>query len=53
MEKELIGIKECRDLKMYIQEFTKGCILTKDEYIAIMAVLGKAAERLEKAELIN
>ena len=48
MNEELIGIKECRDLRMYIHEFTKGCVLTKDEYRDIMIVLGRAAERLEK-----
>lgn len=45
----MIGIKECRDLRMCINEFTKGCILTKGEYRDIMIVLGRAADRLEKS----
>ena len=49
VEDDLIEIKECRDLRMYINEFTKGCILTKSEYRDIMVVLGRAANRLEKS----
>ena len=49
MSEEVIGIKECRDLRMYINEFTKGCILTKGEYQDIMIVLGRVAYRLEKS----
>ncbi|WP_270289377.1 hypothetical protein [Enterocloster citroniae] len=49
MNDKVIGIKECRDLRMYIHEFTKGCILTKGEYQDIMIVLGRAADRLEKS----
>lgn len=48
MNEEIIGIKECRELRQYINEFTSGCILTKNEYLAIMMVLGRAADRLEK-----
>lgn len=48
MNEEIIGIKECRELRQYIHEFTTGCILTKSEYLAIMIVLGRAADRLEK-----
>lgn len=48
-----ITIKQCRDLRMYVTEFTKGCLLTEDEYNAIMIVLGKAADRLEKEGKIN
>lgn len=44
----MIGIKECRDLRMYINEFTKGGVLTKREYLDIMIVLARAADRLEK-----
>ncbi len=47
MSKE-ITIKQCRDLRMYINEFTSGCMLTEDEYNAIMVILAKAADRLEK-----
>lgn len=53
MEEDLIGIKECRELRLYMQEFTKACILTKSEYSRIMIVLGEAAERLEREGLIN
>lgn len=49
MNEEIIGIKECRDLRMYIHEFTKGCVLTKSEYQDIMRVLGRAADRLERS----
>ncbi|MBS6954272.1 MAG: hypothetical protein KH230_13725 [Enterocloster asparagiformis] len=49
MTEELIGIKECRDLRMYIHEFTKCCVLTKGEYRDIMKVLGRVAERLEES----
>jgi len=49
LSEEVIGIKECRDLRMYIHEFTKGCVLTKGEYRDIMIVLGRAADRLEKS----
>jgi hypothetical protein len=48
LDEEIIGIKECRDLRLYINEFTRGCILTKNEYLEIMIVLGRAADRLEK-----
>lgn len=44
LSEEVIGIKECRDLRMYIHEFTKGCVLTKGEYRDIMIVLGRAAD---------
>lgn len=47
MSKE-ITVKQCRDLRMYINEFTSGCLLTEDEYNAIMLILAKASERLEK-----
>lgn len=49
LSEEMIDIKECRDLRMYIHEFTKGCVLTKREYRDIMIVLGRAADRLEKS----
>lgn len=49
MNEEIIGIKECKDLRMYINEFTRGCILTKNEYQDIMIVLGRAADRLVKS----
>ena len=49
MCEDIIGIKECRELRLYINEFTRGCILTKNEYLAIMLVLGNAADRLEKS----
>lgn len=47
MSKE-ITIKQCRDLRMCINEFTSGCLLTEDEYNAIMLILARAADRLEK-----
>ena len=47
MAKE-ITMKQCRDLRMYINEFTNGCLLTDDEYNAIVLILAKAADRLEK-----
>lgn len=43
-----ITMKQCRDLRLYIKEFTNGCMLTEDEYNAIILILGKAADRLEK-----
>ena len=49
MSEKMIDIKECRDLRMYIHEFTKGCVLTKREYRDIMIVLGRAADRLENS----
>lgn len=49
MNEELIGIKECRDLRTYIHEFTQGCILTKGEYREIMRVLAKATDRIEES----
>lgn len=48
--KELIGIKECRELRAYMNEFTKACILTRNEYMEIMKVLGRACDRLEKQQ---
>lgn len=49
LNEEMIEIQECRELRMYIHEFTRGCILTKGEYHDIMLVLGRAADRLEKS----
>lgn len=48
MYEDMISIKECRDLRMYIQEFTNGCILTKREYLDIMVVLYRVINRLDK-----
>ena len=48
-----ISIKQCRDLRAYIHEFTSGCLLTQDEYNDIISVLVRAAERLEKEGMVR
>lgn len=48
-----ISIKQCRDLRMYIDEFTSGCLLTQDEYNDIISVLVRAVERLEKEGMVR
>lgn len=43
-----ITIEQCRDLRSCIHEFTNGCVLTEDEYIAIKLILASALDRLKK-----
>ena len=48
MEKKLITVSQCRNLRMTIAELTRGCMLTEDEYRQFCIVINKALERMEK-----
>ena len=48
MERKMITISQHRALRMMINELTKGCMLTEDEYRQFCIVINKALERMEK-----
>lgn len=50
MERKMITISQCRTLRMMINELTKGCILTEDEYRQLCIVINKILSRMEKEE---
>ncbi len=43
-----ITISQCRNLREMINAYTQGCLLTEEEYVAIITVLANAAKRLER-----
>lgn len=53
MDNERVSIKQCRDLRKLTAEFTRGCILTVNEYQRILAVYAEACDRLEKEGVID
>ena len=53
MERKMITMSQCRDLRMMINEVTRGCMLTEDEYRQFCIVINKALERMEKEERQN
>lgn len=48
MEENTITIVECRKLREYIRDITSGCILTRDEYNQICAIIMGAMQRCVK-----
>lgn len=53
MEKRMITISQCRNLRMMINDLTRGCMLTEDEYRQFCIVINKVLERMEKEERKN
>ena len=49
-DREMITMKQCRDLRMMIMELTRGCMLTEDEYRQFCIVINKVLNRLEEEE---
>ena len=50
MEKKLITMSQCRDLRMMMTELTRGCMLTEDEYRVFCIVINKVLNRMEEYE---
>lgn len=50
MEKRMITISQCRNLRMMINDLTRGCMLTEDEYRQFCIVINKILGRMEKEE---
>ena len=53
MEKKLITVSQCRNLRMTIAELTRGCMLTEDEYRQFCIVINKVLNLLEEEERQN
>ena len=49
-DREMITMKQCRDLRMMIMELTRGCMLTEDEYREFCIVINKVLNRMEEEE---
>lgn len=49
-DREMITMKQCRDLRMMIMELTRGCMITQDEYRHLCVVINKILSRMEKEE---
>ena len=49
-DREMITMKQCRDLRMMIMELTQGCMITQDEYRQLCVVINKILSRMEKEE---
>lgn len=47
-DREMITMKQCRDLRMMIMELTQGCMITQDEYRQLCVVINKVLNRMEK-----
>lgn len=47
-DREMITIRQCRDLRMMIMELTRGCMLTEDEYREFCIVINKVLNRMDK-----
>lgn len=50
MQRKLITMMQCRDLRMMVDQLTTGCILTEDEYRQFFEVINKVLDRIEKEE---
>ena len=50
MQNKPITIKQCRELRECMYEFTKGCILTQSEYNSIMNIFSEVYKRIEKLD---
>lgn len=49
-DRDMITMKQCRDLRMMIMELTRGCMITQDEYRQLCGVINKILSRMEKEE---
>ena len=49
-DRDMITMKQCRDLRMMIMELTRGCMITQDEYRQLCVVINKILSRMEKEE---
>ena len=49
-DRDMITVKQCRDLRMMIMELTRGCMITQDEYLQLCVVINKILSRMEKEE---
>lgn len=49
-DREMITMKQCRDLRMMIMELTRGCMITQGEYRQLCIVINKILNRMEKEE---
>lgn len=49
-DRDMIAMKQCRDLRMMIMELTRGCMITQDEYRQLCVVINKILGRMEKEE---
>ena len=49
-DREMITMKQCRDLRMMIMELTRGCMITHGEYRQLCFVMNKILSRMEKEE---
>ena len=47
-DRDMITMKQCRDLRMMIMELTRGCMLTEDEYREFCIVINKVLNRMDK-----
>ena len=48
--REMITMKQCRDLRMMMTELTRGCMLNEDEYREFCIVINKVLNRMEEEE---
>lgn len=48
MEKKLITVSQCRDLRMMIMELMRGYMIIQDEYRQLCVVINKILSRMEK-----
>ena len=49
-DRDMITMKQCRDLRMMIMELTRRCMITQDEYRQLCVVINKILSRMEKEE---
>ena len=49
-DRDMITMKQCRDLRMMIMELTRGCMITQDEYRQLCVVINKILGGMEKEE---
>ena len=49
-DREMITMRQCRDLQMMIMELTRGCMITQGEYRQLCVVINKILSRMEKEE---
>lgn len=49
-DRDMITMKQCRDLLMMIMELTRGCMIKQDEYRQLCVVINKILGRMEKEE---
>ena len=49
-DRDMITMKQCRDLRMMMTELTRGCMLTEDEYREFCIVINKVLNRMEAEE---